>query len=609
MRAGPLTCELRGAKLCHIRCGEREVWHGASFLFRDADWGTPELVVDRIDRVDGVGTADGESWFRLEIAGHFATEPVIDFTLRIEGGGGRIAFEGVAVPRGDIQASRLGLCVTHPMDVCGAAIEVEHVDGRVSRSTFPTLIPPWPPFMLIRAIRHEYAPGCMARCAFEGDAFELEDQRNNSDPSFKTYSRSNLMPRPYWLRGGVAVRQSVELRLDMPGPGVPRRNGRHGRNGRDAGVHVQVGAECGAMPGVGIEIAPSDLDAARPGSALAAALSALHPSHLHLAIDAASPVDWPGVARLLVMSNATLCLDVNVDHAHVEALDALGGAMREAGIVAPRIAVFPSEQRCLDAARRALPGSAIGGGTPHFFVQLNRIERLGDVDFLSFTTSPIVHAADDETVMLTLASLPSMIETLRAQHPDARFAVGPSIIGARRSPLGKQPETDGLHRVPLARNDPRCRGLLGAAWVLGYVAQMAAAGVDAVTLMSLTGTTGVIRDVAGNRQAVTPAYRVIQCLERSVPIREVTISDPGRLAALALDRDDGPELLLANLTSEPVDVTIEGWGTASSCAVLDAKACAAMLDAGNSPDFRSAAIGGKGEPWLRLDAYAIARIA
>ena len=571
------------------------MWHGVAFLFRDADWGTPEPIVDHV-----ASTID-ESSFSVEIRGRFATVPEIDFTLRIDGADGRVGFEGVAVPRGDIQTSRIGLCVMHPMTTCGTSIEVEHIDGRISRSTFPELIPPWPPFMLIRAIRHEYTAGCWAHCTFEGDAFELEDQRNNSDASFKTYSRSNLMPRPYWLRGGVAVRQSVELLLETP---CAQR-----RDPDSSAVRVSVGAAAGAMPDVGIEIVPSDVSAARAESDLAAALSALSPSHLHLAIDAGTdPVDWGGIARLLAMSNATLRLDLNVDYSHVDSLDgldALGRAVRDADIVPSRVAVFPSEQRCLDAARRAFPQSAIGGGTPHFFVQLNRIERLGHADFLTFTTSPTVHGADDDAVMLTLQSLPSMIETLRARYPDARFAIGPSIIGARRSPLGSQPETDGTRRVALARRDPRCRGLFGAAWVLGYVAQMARAGVDAVTLMSLTGPAGVIGDDDGDGLTATPVGHVIQRLAERARLREVIVSDPTRVAALALDRERGSELLLANLTGEAIDVELSGCDPQLRCAIIDTESCAAGGSAaGFGSGARTVSIG----EGLRLGAYAVASI-
>ena len=620
LNAGPLTLTLRGLKLWNFRSAGAELWHGVAFLFRDADWGTPEPIVEHIE------STLSDLAFDVRIAGRFAVDPAIDFTLHVEGDPtGRVTVTGEAIPRGDIRASRIGLCVMHPVSACGAKIEVEHTDGRTSRSTFPVLIPAWPPFMLIRALRHEYAPGCWARCAFDGDAFELEDQRNNSDASFKTYSRSNLMPRPYWLRAGVPVRQSVELRVETrfdatPGAAIASVQSGNASTARAlthrvacevAPVRVIVGTtDCGVMPTVGIEIVPSDATAS---DAVQAALRALRPAHLHLAVDANSgAVDWHGVRQLLTTADAELRLDITVDYADpdsLQSLHSLGSSLRDAGVAPSRVAVFPSEARCLDAARDAFSGALIGGGTPDFFVQLNRIERLGACDFLSFTTSPIVHGADDESVMLTLQSLSSMIGTLRAAHANARFAVGPSLIGARRSPLGKQPATDGRHRAALARSDPRCRGLFGAAWVLGYVAQFARAGVDALTLMSLTGDSGVVADDVGGIAMRHPVYWVLQRLCGPARIGELATSEPARIAAIVLRRANESELLLANLTGDTVEVEVEvdvvGWGQGCACAILDADAC---RSAGSATDAWTAARRPFFEMRLRLGPYAVASI-
>src|SRR5262249_40928184 len=153
-----------------------------------------------------------------------------------------------------IATNRLGACVMHPMAVCGNAVEIEHIDGRRSTSTFPDLIPAWPPFMLVRAVRHEFAPGQWARCELAGDLFETEDQRNNADASFKSYSRSNMAPRPYVLRAGQAVRHCVELSLERPPP--PRASLR----ATPRPVVVRRATESSAMPKLGIEADARDVD-------------------------------------------------------------------------------------------------------------------------------------------------------------------------------------------------------------------------------------------------------------------------------------------------------------------------------------------------------------
>lgn len=593
LRAGPLTLALRAGRLWHVRVGDVEVWHGVAFLFRDADWGTPEPVIDRYE------STISERTFRIRCTGHFPTSPVVDFQLDFQGtNAGVIRVIGEAIPRDDIFANRLGICVMHPMAAAGARVDVEHVDGRSSQSTFPALVPPWPPFMLVRAIRHEYASGRWARCRLEGDAYELEDQRNNSDASFKTYSRSNLMPRPYALRAGVPIRQSVELVLESP-PARPRAR-------RDAPVVVRVGGDAGSLLPIGVEVSPRD---AAAGPATRRALTALRPAHLHLALEPdTKAVDWKGIGELLAKSHARLRLDVTIGdiaHAH-PVLESLRGALSAVQIVPESVAVFPSEARCVEAARERFPDSLIGGGTPHFFVQLNRLEGLGNVDFLTFTTSPIVHGADDESVMLSLQSLPSMVATLDARFPGVPIRVGPSTIAARRSPLGGRPATDGTRRIALAQQDPRCRGLYGAAWLLGYAAQLAAARTDAVTLMSLSGASGVVGLASNGTLTRHPTYHVLERLRAPARVVGVSVSDPARVTALAVSRGDRWELLLANLTNESIEVELGEPLAPFDISVMDVQSLrAASVTNGVWRLVRQRLR----DTVVALDAYAVARLS
>ena len=48
----------------------------------------------------------------------------------------------------------------------------------------------------------------------EGDAFEMEDQRNWADASFKTYVRPLSKPRPYVIAKGAADRQRITVSVE-----------------------------------------------------------------------------------------------------------------------------------------------------------------------------------------------------------------------------------------------------------------------------------------------------------------------------------------------------------------------------------------------------------
>src|SRR5262249_38805999 len=106
---------------------------------------------------------------------------------------------------------------------------------------------------------------------------------------------------------------------------------------------------------------------------------------------------------------------------------------------------------------------------------------------------------------------------------------------------------------------------------LGYVAQFPRAGAQAISLMSLTGDSAVASDGNGSSFARYPSYFVLQRLRGPARMREVVVSDPTRIVALALWRHDRDELLLANLTGNTVEVVLDGRTASSDVSIIDAE--------------------------------------
>lgn len=587
LRAGPLSMTLRGGHIVDLEVAGYEVWHGVTFLYRDPDWGTPEPVFQRI-----VHEVEGEG-FSLQLEGYIPTQPAIDLLLTLHGDSqGTVKLQARAVPRGDLLANRIGLCLLHPMHAMGRALEVEHGDGRISRSIFPEQVPAWPPFTGVRGIRHEFAPGHWAQVRFQGDDFEFEDQRNNADASFKTYSRSNNMPRPYVLRSGAAIEQSLTLYIEPaaetldPAPAQARV------------VDLHEYAEVVRIPQLGLAIAPAD---AQASPLVQAALADISPSLLHLTLSLPQqPVQWTGIAQLLSVSGAQLRLDLSAG-VTAASLARLATALRDAGIKPESVAVFPGTPPEVTAARQAFPASAIGGGTPHFFAQFNRMEDVGPADFLSFTVCPIVHSAADAASMAGLQSLPSLLASARARYPGRALRIGPSSLSARSSPLGNQPVSDGTRRMALAQRDPRTRGLFGAAWLLGHVAQAARAGAEAVSVMSLRGDAGVLDETVDGRLLRHPTFFVLAQLARLKRLQAMTVSNATHVVALASACDGRADWLIANLTDQVMDLTVGGGVPAR---VMDAAAWQAYTSGKAASPWQELCVGQAGV--LQLDAFAIA---
>ncbi|RUZ09039.1 hypothetical protein EN955_05690, partial [Mesorhizobium sp. M7A.F.Ca.CA.001.04.2.1] len=209
LSAGALSADFVNGNLRTIRHGGTEVLRAIAYIVRDRDWGTyePELTELVVDQgadaflVSYTASCTGPDASRLA------------FRATIKGSSdGYLAFDVSALPESDFEANRCGFCILHPIaGLAGSPVTVEHTDGSVVATKLPLLIDPWQPFKHLRAITHEVQPGIVAECRMEGDTFEMEDQRNWSDASYKTYVRPLALPWPYVLPVGQTVSQTVSL--------------------------------------------------------------------------------------------------------------------------------------------------------------------------------------------------------------------------------------------------------------------------------------------------------------------------------------------------------------------------------------------------------------
>jgi len=131
-------------------------------------------------------------------------------------------FEGEA--HTTFRRNRLGFCILHPIQECaGAACTLEHTDGSHTKTHFPQLVAPQIyvnglptphlPFANLRAMTHQVLPDIGAELRFDGEIFELEDQRNWIDASFKTYCTPLALPFPVEIPQGTLIRQQICLSL------------------------------------------------------------------------------------------------------------------------------------------------------------------------------------------------------------------------------------------------------------------------------------------------------------------------------------------------------------------------------------------------------------
>jgi hypothetical protein len=583
LKAGALTADLVAGGLRTIRYQGREVLRAIAYVVRDKDWGTFFPAIS-----DFSCQQDGNQFAVTFRARCINREPSqeLAYETRITGNAnGLITFDVTAEPRTPFLTARCGFAVLHPLEgIVGQPAIIEHVDGSREQAAFPDLIAPLQPFKEIRAIEHAVAPGVTARCLMTGDVFEMEDQRNWSDASYKTYVRPLALPWPYVMDSGVRNQQAVELLITDSSAGALTTLDAKA----DAAVELEMGEADGSFPRIGIAIHPGEI--AHPD-----VLKRLQPQLLLFHFDPTAGhgrehlAGFREMAQIAVGSESALELVVPAQRDVKDELREIAAMVTEARLKLSAVLVSPAVDRqstlpgsawpacpplaeIYQAAREAFPGVAIGGGVLTYFTELNRkrppVELL---DFVSHCTCPIVHAADDLSVMQTLEAMPSITRSARAiMGKDKAYWIGPSTIGMRQNPYGSRvmdnPEN---RRITMTDHDPRQTSLFAAAWMIGYVAVTGDAHLEVLTVGSLTGPLGL---ASNDGVAYYPAFYAAQGLAAlGGQLRyRCRSSRPEAVAVVAgTDREGKRVAWIANLTGQNQVINFAGDMVISQIHLLD----------------------------------------
>ncbi|MGD8476812.1 MAG: hypothetical protein PVI98_06680 [Burkholderiales bacterium] len=592
LKAGPMQVELDNGQLRYLKVHGVEVLRAIGFLVRDENWGT------YIPKISALKVNERKNGFSISFHA-VCSRPgqKIAYDASIEGHtDGNLEFNCTATPETDFLTARTGFVVLHPLKgVAGEPVKLEHVDGKIVESRFPPLINPIQPFLNLRAMTHEVLPDLKATVRMEGDTFETEDHRNWTDASFKTYVRPLALPWPYTLKAGEPVTQAVKVTLSGKGKGTAG-----GKTG--PGIDIRLGKPLrNKLLPIGFGVPAEEIDHAIENLEL---VKTARPSIVQCHFDSRQKHGLKELYGYRVLAEATsaeciLEIVVTSTDGYERELRGVADLVAQSGLKLSAVAVCPEGDlksvlpggerppappldALYKATRKAFPGVKLGGGMFSFFTELNRKRPPAELlDYAMNTTCPIVHAADDRSVMETLEALPYQVTTARQFLGKTPHRVGPSAIGCRDNPHGATytPNPDN-ERICLVKADPRTRGLFGAAWLLGYVATFAHSGIETLTLGAPTGPLGVIYRKTENRQPyfdslsgtrVFPAYHVVTGLMNSVgqKLVDASSSDPAKVCCFAHRGRKGTTLWIANLTAETQKVSITGNSGTLAGTLLD----------------------------------------
>ncbi|MDW3214669.1 MAG: hypothetical protein R8G01_11760 [Ilumatobacteraceae bacterium] len=570
---GSITALLDAGALRRLAIGPIEVVRRIDFTVRDENWSTytPIVTHEQLDTMP-----DG---FRFEQ--HFdVADEALACRVVFEGfADGTIRAVGEATARRDFSTNRTGFTMLHPIaGIAGRPVEVTRSDGLRQPATMPDLIAPTQPVRDFIGLEFEIE-GVPVVIDFAGDTFEMEDQRNWSDASFKTYCPPLREDGLYVIPAGSTIRQEIDIRIGVPGCPPTASAPPTG----DAAAGVTIGGPLD-------EDLPTLLLAAERGW-LPDGVGAARLASLGALLLRVTPTDAPDLleqAGAVLAGRTTLDLEIVLDDAPAgPQLDAVADACRRAGVTPTHVVALPSTYlrshqpggtwpsgltpaEAFTAARAAFPDASVGAGMLTNFTEFNRHRPDGlDADHFTHGNSAIVHAADDLSVTQTLEGLREIFRSARSIIGDRTYRLGLTAIGMRTNPYGAavSPNPD-QRRVTMATYDPRARGLFGAAWAVGVLAATEGHRIEAISLAAPTGPFGLLAEPGpvdrpwydDHADAVAhPVFHIHAALAAG-GARHRVVGLPDGLAGVAVVSADELRVVIANPTSTARTISIDVGG-------------------------------------------------
>ncbi len=579
LQAGSLSLLYEDGDLRTISWWNVEILRRVYVAVRDDEWGTVPATLSNVRieaRQDSFEIAYDASHRQGDIAAFQWQGSIVGQA------NGVISFTMHGEALSTFRRNRIGFCVLYPPGCAGGTAIVEHTDGSTESSFFPTTIAPQlsrnghlcpvQPFDNLRALTHQVLPDLWARVDFEGEVFEMEDQRNWTDASFKVYGTPLSQPFPVPIEKGTRIGQAVRLTLAGETPSVALDESEHER------VVISLAqGEGRPLPTLGLGVASHGHSL--PDEAIDL-IRALNLSHLRVDLYLANPAYKARLQQAAVEARAVgaqleaaLFLTDNARQELADLVSVLSAnppSIRQWLIF--HVAERTTSETWIKLARDMLASWGadipIGAGTNSDFVAINaRRPPMAQMDFVTYSINPQVHAFDNTSLVETLAAQAETVESARRFAEGKPIVVSPVTLKPRLDPAAWKNEPEPGSESGLLQVDERQSSLFGLSWTLGSVKHLAESSVDSITYFETTGRGGVI---AAEDETPTPTfwfipggvYPVYHLLAdlgemKSGRLVATRSSRPLQVESLMIENDAGRMLLLSNLTPhvQPVRLT------------------------------------------------------
>lgn len=580
LKAGALDVEFQEGDLRYIRHAGRELIRRIYVAIRDVNWNTVPGVITNLN-VDS-----GADHFHIRFeSSHHSVALQFRWQATIKGRpDGSIEYSMDGLAESDFRYCRIGFCVLHPIQgIAGSPYRVVTPSGVMSGDLVPWIEP--------QRIENGYeipiTPSCSSLTVampdgigittdFEGDLFEMEDQRNWTDGSFKTYCTPLSLGYPHQARVNQIFNQKVIVRAELPGGLQPA-----AKIEEEQVIHLSL-AETPEhpVPRIGFGI-PNPISV--PEEREIRLLSRLQPDHLKLELHL-KQADWPellaNATTLAGQISSSLELIVFLSDESETVLKSFLSSLVGAPLV--RMIVFHEAEaangttsaRWLKLMRETnpirSPQVALFGGTNGNFAELNRQPPdISAMDGVSYPINPQVHMPDERSLIEALEAQGDTVLTARRYCRELPICVSSVTLKPPFNQAATEAEAlPDPDQLP-ANVDPRQMSLFAAAWTVGSLHSLASGGVDSITYFETTGWGGLIESAYSSPLPakfrsfpgmIFPVYWVFAFLAgfRGGKLTPFISTHPLRVTGFLLSKAGRFQVVISNLQPGLQEIQLDG---------------------------------------------------
>ena len=530
--------------LRNIKYNNIEILKLISFLVRDKNWNnySPEIIKT------SSYNKDQKLHFEFDLKYGDVEQLEVKLLLSIGSNSVKLIANGKFLT--DFWTNRIGFNLLLPLDgVVNQQVIVSKSDQTTETLKYPLIIQPDQPMVKFNNLSYEMFDSIALNIRFDGIHFEMEDQRNWGDASYKIYSGSLLDPFPYKENKNSAFHQEIEIT-------VREKNNSLETISNQNIIPLNIQEEY-AMPKIGIKV-----DNETNGIDIVNVDFVYHlvdfernteskPKFNNLPIYLVALIDHTKKVKDIVkdIKDYILSNKISVDKI----------------LICPKIYLnsfqpageWPSVPKLGDYYKEAkiqLPDVHIFSGMVTNFTELNRKKPDGKFDGINFSFTPIVHDASDYGVLDTPNSLKYILHSVNNFSKDTPIHIGPMTLGMHFNPYGEKLAANiDQVRLEMTDFDPRHDSLIGLNWTIAVFAETLSKNTKFITIASLKGVHGILTESNQKR----PLFYLYEVLLYFKNAKIYKIEKMNSISGVKLVKEKKMYYLLTNNSSNQTSYILE----------------------------------------------------